>query len=55
MTGSDDPAYWRRRAEEAHRDAEKFDDPSVKETLLDIAKGYENVANLLEAKAQTKS
>ena len=55
MSGPDGPAFWRRRAEEARRDADKFDDPSVKETLLNIAKGYENVANLLEAEAQTKS
>ena len=52
MTAPKGPAHWRRRAEEARRDADKFDDPSVKETLLSIANTYEKVADLMEA--QTK-
>ena len=55
MNGSDDPAFWRRRATEARRDADKFDDPSVKETLLNIAKSYDSVADLVEAEAKLKS
>ena len=55
MNGSDDPAFWRRRAEEARRDADKFDDPSVKETLSNIAKSYETVADYIEAQAKLKS
>ena len=55
MNGSDDPAFWRRRAKEARRDADKFDDPSVKETLLNIAKSYDSVADLVEAEAKLKS
>ena len=55
MNGSDDPAFWRRRATEARRDADKFDDPSVKETLLSIAKSYESVADHIEAEAKLKS
>ena len=49
MTAPKSPAFWRRRAEEAHRDADKFSDPSVKETLLSIANRYEQMADLLEA------
>ena len=49
MTAPKGPAHWRRRAEEARRDADKFDDPSVKETLLSIANRYEQMADLLEA------
>jgi hypothetical protein len=55
MNGSDDPAFWRRRATEARRDADKFDDPSVKETLLNIANSYESVADYIEAEAKLKS
>jgi hypothetical protein len=54
-TRTNDPAHWRRRAKEARRDADKFDDPSVKETLLSIAKTYERVADLIQAKAKPKS
>jgi len=52
MTAPKGPAHWRRRAEEARRDADKFDDPSVKETLLSIAKAYVKMADLLEAQAK---
>ena len=55
MTAPKGPAHWRRRAEEARRDADKFDDPSVKETLLSIAKNYESVADFIEVKAKTRS
>jgi len=54
-TRTNDLAHWRRRAKEARRDADKFDDPSVKETLLSIAKTYERVADLIQAKAKPKS
>ena len=49
-----DPAHWRRRAEEARRDADKLDDPSVKETLLSIANHYENLADLIEKYPETQ-
>jgi hypothetical protein len=55
MNGPNGPAYWRQRAREARCDADKFDDPSVKETLLNIAKSYESVADLVEAEAKLKS
>jgi hypothetical protein len=54
-TGTNGPAHWRRRAKEARRDADKFDDPSVKETLSSIAKTYEKVADLIEANTKRKS
>jgi hypothetical protein len=40
----DAPAYWRRRAEEARRAAERMVDPISKKTLLDIASAYEELA-----------
>ena len=55
MSGANGPAYWRQRAKEARCDADKFDDPSVKETLLNIAKSYDSVADLVEAEAKLKS
>ena len=55
MSGANGPAYWRQRAKEARCDADKFDDPSVKETLLNIANSYESVADYIEAEAKLKS
>jgi hypothetical protein len=37
----DDPAHWRRRAEEARRIADQLDDSVAKETMRDIARSYE--------------
>jgi len=54
MKDGHDPAHWRRRAEEARRDAEKLDDPSDKETLLSIANHYESLADLIEKNAGKK-
>lgn len=47
---SEDPTHWRRRAEEAHRVADQLDDPLAKKTMLDIARSYEQLAALAEAK-----
>jgi hypothetical protein len=44
LSSNDDPAHWRRRAEEARREAEQSDDPSTKNALLEIAAAYERVA-----------
>ena len=52
MKTPNDPAHWRRRAREARRDADKSNDPSVKETLLSIANSYEKVADFIDAKTK---
>ena len=44
-----DPAHWRRRADEARRMADLYQDDSAKRTLMDIAASYEEVANLVES------
>ena len=44
----DDPAHWRRRAEEARHIADQLDDPVAKETMRDIARSYEQLATLAE-------
>ena len=51
---ANDPAHWRRRAEEARRVADQLDDPIAKKTMRDIALSYERLAMLAEVK-QPKS
>jgi hypothetical protein len=51
----DDPAHWRRRAEEARRVADQLDDPIAKKTMLDIALSYEQLATLAKARAGPKT
>lgn len=50
----DDPAHWRRHAEEARRTAGQLDDPANKKILLGIAEAYEQLATLAEAKLASK-
>ena len=45
-----DPAYWRQRAEETRALADQLDDPVAKQTMLEIALAYEQVAALAEAR-----
>lgn len=49
------PEHWRRRAEESRRLAEEVDDPVAKEMLLEVAKSYEQLATLAEAKTLGKT
>jgi len=49
----DDPAHWRRRAEEARRVADQLDDPIAKKTMLDIALSYEQLAAKARAAPKT--
>jgi hypothetical protein len=51
----DDPAYWRRRSEEAHRTADRLDDPVAKKMMLDIAASYERLVALTEARLAPKA
>jgi hypothetical protein len=51
----DDPAHWRRRAEEARRIAGQLDDPVAKETMRDIARSYEQLATLAETRGAPKT
>jgi hypothetical protein len=44
------PAYWRERADEVRRMAEKLADAFTKQTLLDIARSYDNLAALTETR-----
>ena len=50
----DDPTHWWQRAEEAHRVADQLDDPIAKKTMLDVARSYDQLAALAEAKLPFK-
>jgi hypothetical protein len=43
-----DPAHWRRRAEEARRIADHLDDPVAKQKMLEVAQHYEQIAAIAE-------
>ena len=45
-----DPAYWRQRGEEARRAAGQLEDPVAKETMLEIAQSYEQLASLAQSR-----
>ena len=49
-----DPEYWRERAEEARRIAEQLADAFSKQTMLEIAKSYDNLAVLTRTGAVSK-
>jgi hypothetical protein len=42
----DDPSHWRQRAEEARAEAVKLSDPTMKQTMLEIAAAYERLAEI---------
>jgi len=50
----DDPHYWRERAEAARRIAEQLADAVAKQTMLDIARSYDNLAKITETGAASK-
>ena len=49
-----DPEYWRERADEARRIAEQLADAFSKQTMLEIAKSYDNLAALARTGAVSK-
>jgi len=51
----DDPDYWRQRAAESRRTAQQLDDPMQKKTMLEIADGYKQLADLAEARRKSKA
>jgi len=46
----DEPTHWRRRAEDARRNAEQSIDQVTKKILANIANAYDQLAALAEAK-----
>ena len=53
MRKSHDPAHWRQQAEECRKVAEQLDGASKAE-MMEIAKGYDRLAVLAEAKVTDK-
>jgi hypothetical protein len=47
-TPDNDPAHWRRRADEARRAADLLDDADAKQTMLEIAAAYERLVGVIE-------
>jgi len=45
-----EPTHWRRCAGDAYSAADQLDDPLAKNAMLDIARSYEHLAILAEAK-----
>jgi DNA-binding ferritin-like protein len=45
---TDDPEYWRKRAEEARTLADQMNEVRTKAMMLDIAKSYEKIAKWAE-------
>jgi len=50
-----DPAYWRERADEARRIAEQLADAVAKQTMLEIANSYDNLAVFTGTRAASKA
>jgi len=50
MSTLHDADYWRNRAKEARQQAEEMSNTEDKRELLDIAKGYERLAELAAAR-----
>lgn len=49
----DDPSGWRERAEGARVRAEKMSHPFAKQEMVEVAEGYERLAQLAEHRRQT--
>jgi len=47
--------HWRERAAEARRVAERMDDPEAKRILLEISRGYEQLAERAKRNTRRKS
>jgi hypothetical protein len=50
---SNDPQHWRKRAAEARAMADQIVDPVAKRAMLEIAKGYERIAERAERRKPT--
>jgi hypothetical protein len=48
------PAHWRKRAEETRRLANQLSDPVAKQTVMEIAQSYDELAAMAETRALGK-
>jgi len=51
----DDPLHWRARAKEARAMAAMENDPSVKQRRLEIARSYDQIAEVAEQGARREN
>jgi hypothetical protein len=49
-----DPQHWRDRAEEARAHADEMNDPEAKRQMLEIARGYDRLAERAEERSRDK-
>jgi hypothetical protein len=49
---SEDAAYWRERANEVRAAAGRLRDGEAKRAMLEIAKGYDAMAEIMERRAE---
>jgi hypothetical protein len=54
MEHEHDTAHWEQRAAEARAVAAELTDPEARDAMLEIAKGYDRIAELVRAKAKSK-
>ena len=50
---ADDPAHWRKRADEARAMAEQMTDRDAKQMMLGIAEDYEKLAKRAEQRSKS--
>jgi hypothetical protein len=50
----DDPEHWRKRAKDTRELADQVDDPTARQTLLEIAQSYDELAELAERRKATE-
>jgi hypothetical protein len=48
-----DPKHWRDRAEEARSHADDMNDPEAKRQMLEIARGYDRLAERAEERLRS--
>jgi hypothetical protein len=51
----ENPGYWRSRAEDARSIANESQNPKIKRTMLDVAAGYDRMAQHAEALATAQA
>jgi hypothetical protein len=49
-----DPKHWRDRAEEARAYADAMNDPEAKRQMLEIARGYDRLAERAEERSRDR-
>jgi hypothetical protein len=50
----DEPQYWRLRAQESRMRADHLQDPQARQIMLEIASGYDRLADLAEQRPITE-